>query len=970
MCEEAGTGDVMELGTNYHLDSLRPWTAWRGLERDLTGIADAGFDLVRIVGELVLPSGDGVAVAGDDLWRSASHLCARLDLDVLALCWNVVADEALPGHPLVDARGFEYARGHWGLFNFMNPRLRQVALDSLQTIARAISEPAGIVRDFQPTNEWLLAVYEPNGWDWYSYAGEMTRTMPTQVMYDDHSLRAWHDFVEALPAAWRSKVRAERGTTPEPPDLDSSAWSPTAAAWAEFRAALIGDFLVDVYDAVKRVAPEMHLLSQSTMPVIVDWAGLRTASYGHNPDYWFKRGKSCDYLAVNTYDHYALLEEHAALGDNSLELWGWLTLFSEIVRVHGLSGLYITEIGANSYWHSEDAQRYLAMRSILAAAHFSPEKICHLLWNDEPRFEGINEQFFGAVRDQHLQPKPLLVDLETVMLTIRRAKAAPPPAASFACVLPRRSMDLGLELSPPNIMAAKGRASVLTTEGLIVAGGLPAGVNGMLIAGSHLVGGRQALEYAASRGISATVPGALGRYGFDDDAERERAITAAFGISERRYRTRNGAIVDLADGRRIELGGSYEVLDVAPSSLATDASVLATFDDGAVAAYRIGSLTVCPLAPAESIPDDDAPMSVYLHAVVAVAGEGVPFDLLVEHDSTGGRVSYWTIGETIVAVNNSDSAGVIRLRDSSGTTYTLSVAARRFSAVDRNERPDFAVLSGSGTVSVGTWSLTSEIADAVVVFDSGTISASARWSALGTMLQTVSVNGTPATRQANNSSDQHVVSALVGDTFVVTAAARAVVRGTIAYAREIDLREHSETPENGHHFGELNAPTTPGTHIVTAPAGRATLSWHAADQVAFRVSLRSISVEGVVVLLDELLSARAETQHLDVPRVAAVRNARVEVAIEAVTGALPDDLEVTLLYETEEAPSTLASRRGDGVTRLRFLHPMAREYDRVVGTRVEVLWGGGWRPALLHIGQPGLHTRHLHLSEDWIDVRD
>jgi hypothetical protein len=103
--------------------------------------------------------------------------------------------------------------------------------------------------------------------------------------------------------------------------------------------------------------------------------------------------------------------------------------------------------------------------------------------------------------------------------------------------------------------------------------------------------------------------------------------------------------------------------------------------------------------------------------------------------------------------------------------------------------------------------------------------------------------------------------------------------------------------------------------------------------------------------------------------VAAVRNARISVAIEAVSGELPDTLDVTLRYETEEAPMTLASRRGDGVYRVRFIHPMAREHDRVVHTDAEVRWGDGWKPALLHIGQTGLHTRHLQLSEDWIDVR-
>ena len=49
----------MRFGTNYHLDALRPWTALRGTARDFGGIASAGFDSVRIVGELVLPDKHG-----------------------------------------------------------------------------------------------------------------------------------------------------------------------------------------------------------------------------------------------------------------------------------------------------------------------------------------------------------------------------------------------------------------------------------------------------------------------------------------------------------------------------------------------------------------------------------------------------------------------------------------------------------------------------------------------------------------------------------------------------------------------------------------------------------------------------------------------------------------------------------------------------------------------------------------------
>ncbi|HTT92277.1 MAG TPA: hypothetical protein VMF65_22175, partial [Acidimicrobiales bacterium] len=94
----------MRFGTNYHLDALRPWTALRGTARDLAGISAAGFDAVRIVGELVLPDEHG-DVADLALWHEVGRLCEQNGLAVLALCWNVVSDRALVGHSLEDAAG-------------------------------------------------------------------------------------------------------------------------------------------------------------------------------------------------------------------------------------------------------------------------------------------------------------------------------------------------------------------------------------------------------------------------------------------------------------------------------------------------------------------------------------------------------------------------------------------------------------------------------------------------------------------------------------------------------------------------------------------------------------------------------------------------------------------------------------------------------------------------------------------------
>jgi hypothetical protein len=128
-------------------------------------------------------------------------------------------------------------------------------------------------------------------------------------------------------------------------------------------------------------------------------------------------------------------------------------------------------------------------------------------------------------------------------------------------------------------------------------------------------------------------------------------------------------------------------------------------------------------------------------------------------------------------------------------------------------------------------------------------------------------------------------------------------------------------------------------------------------------------VDGVTVLLDDVYTARADTQHLDVPALAAVRNARIAVTVEAASRALPDDLTVTLRYETEEPPlnARLAARRRGAATAV----PPSRWHASTTAssTRGEVRWGRRLAAGAAAHRPAGLHTRHLQLSEDWIDVR-
>lgn len=148
---------------------------------------------------------------------------------------------------------------------------------------------------FQPTLEWQLASYPPHGWYWAAYAGEMRRTAPAQVMYDQNSLSRWSEFLRALPGAWRSAIKEEfEGTQLEnvpPPEMAAAErFSAHRLAWARYRSCLMGDYFADVYRHLKPRAGSMQLLIPEVMPLPLIDSGLPLASLGHNPEYWLACG--------------------------------------------------------------------------------------------------------------------------------------------------------------------------------------------------------------------------------------------------------------------------------------------------------------------------------------------------------------------------------------------------------------------------------------------------------------------------------------------------------------------------------------------------------------------------------------------------------------------------------------------------------------------------------------------------------
>ncbi|MFW6261564.1 MAG: hypothetical protein ACOC6J_08280, partial [Spirochaetota bacterium] len=201
------------LGTNYHLDSFRPWKLDRGVEMELGALADAGVRVVRIVGDMFLPADDySGELVDDSLFRRVTDICRRAGTKILSLCWNIVPDALARKHPLVAADGTPYGRGNWYVFNFRDPELREVAMKISEDTARRLAEATDVIEYYQPSNERLLASYSPYGWNWKWYAGDSRRGDRQLVSYDEHAIAPWHQYLDGLARQWQEKILAETGS--------------------------------------------------------------------------------------------------------------------------------------------------------------------------------------------------------------------------------------------------------------------------------------------------------------------------------------------------------------------------------------------------------------------------------------------------------------------------------------------------------------------------------------------------------------------------------------------------------------------------------------------------------------------------------------------------------------------------------------------------------------------------------------
>lgn len=967
------------FGTNFHLDAFRPWLSGDKVERNLPAIAAWGFDHVRLVGDPVLPSADGRTLADpQDIVARVVRLSRKHGIAVHPVAWNLVSEEAAAQFPLVDAAGRKYARGHWGLFNFSNPELREISLRSLSLMATELAKYPDVFPYFQPTLEWQLVSYPPHGWYWPAYAGETRRSPATPVMYDADSLQRWTPFVTQLPDEWRSAILTERGLTGieevgPPPPVGQEGFSAHRLAWARFRASLLGDYFVDVYERLKKTPGGIRIQAPESMPLPLLDSGYTLAALGHNPEYWLERGPIGDVLAASVYDSVFELSAYPGHGDSALDHPAALMYFAELARSYGVP-LAVTEQGANSYHHTEDGQRFLVMRGALCAASFDLETHSHLLWNDESTFEGVHEQFYGIHREQHLQPKPAAHELRRVAWIIDRADVVTPQRdPQVYVVVPRESMDLGLEGWTPDAIAGEWRSvSGITTSGLLAGRGLPASARVVIFAGLHLVGSAAMLQQVRNVGAVAVLHVAAMQFGTDEDGARRTALHEFTGLSELPP-TQGGkdVAVDWAAGhgeatlpRTVRLHPSTRRIRTSDlPDEATPICVVAGSDQVLAYHYRHNVISAMPVGrPYDSIDGDLTRWTIELVRQTVHGRVELPFIPL-----SGENVAFHLIGDVLTVTNGGHVPAEASVSFNEGADMaTINVSPGQFSAVQLSASPKIAVVSGPGRIVVNDQLVVENDASTCVLFDEESVRVEPLHSSEGGRIAAVTVNGIAATENREHGLDSWALSGVSSPVRVATQVER-VIETRAQFRSSMTLREAqagAEKPLRALALLERSPDVRADRHTLHARPDRAWIEWESDQDSAATLTCRyswwsaSGSASGT---RDVALHGRRGRVAINVPD---EYPALVRCVIEDGSA----ETSASLVYEAEDSLDVLVSRISDGVLRCRIIHPKRWEGFDVVNASATVLEGDTGRPARLVIGHRGMHTRHLQWSEDWVDI--
>lgn len=947
-------------GINLHLDAFRPWLSGDQVERFLPAIAARGFDHVRMVGDPVVVADDGRSVSDPQgLLERLVEQSRALGLTILPLSWSVIPDAVATKYPLVDAQGCTYSRGHWGLFNFSHPELREISIRALESTMRELQRYPDVFPVFQPTLEWQLVSFPPHGWAWESYAGESRRAVPTQVMYDVDSLARWGQFLTELPDPWRSAVEAEfPGTELQevpPPDLDApAAFTAHRLAWARFRSRLPGEYFAEIYSRLKPQAGEMRLLIPEAMPLPLIDSGLRLSSLGHNPEQWLAAGEIGDMLTVSVYDSIFEIAAYPGHADAALDHTAALMYFAELARAHKLPWA-VTEQGGNSYHHTEDGQRYVVMRGALAAASFNIHSHSHLLWNDEPTFEGVHEQFYGFTRHQHQQSKPVAHEIARVRWLIEHADTTSlRPDPQVMVVIPRDSMDVGLEGWTTDALTDPWmQVSGVTTTSLIASHGLPQSTRIVVFSGRHEVGNVAMLDQVRDVGATAVLYAGSARYGVDDADERERRFTGSSGLRHRPLETSFGTVeIEWFDtaGKPTEVVSATlpAGLELRTGNLPDTAHIIsAVRGSDLVLAYRYQDAiwTALPVGrPGDEIDSDLTAWTRELMHRSMPKGIKQRFEVL-----EGGDLTYHVIGDVLTVINSRPTPATARVSfDDGAAVASIDVAPGQFSAVQLSARPTVAVLAGAGQIEVDGVVVLESDAHAVAMLADNEVRFEPLHDREGRRYTAVTVNNASAVLRSEHGSDVWVRQGVGSSARVETTTEPAIQ----SKARFRCTMHVLPTPQRMLETGRAAYLTArpvedrASRHTLLAAPDRAWIEWDVPDDGA------DIRCEYTWWAADGTASATVTLKLSGAAR-------RVEVAVPPSYPALARCVLVTpntadngvrLVYEADDVLDVLTADAGDGITRGRLLHPMRREGYDVIEASAVILAEQPQRAAHLVIG--------------------
>jgi hypothetical protein len=318
------------------------------------------------------------------------------------------------------------------------------------------------------------------------------------------------------------------------------------------------------------------------------------------------------------------------------------------------------------------------------------------------------------------------------------------------------------------------------------------------------------------------------------------------------------------------------------------------------------------------------------------------------------------LGDVVAVINTGDDDRIAKIRDGE-RRYSVPVGARRFSALRRSAVPDFALISGVGTLAVDGTELISTPTGVTAVIDGETLRVHPGYSESGVIVRGVCVGEVPLERTVTKHDDFYQ-GPFPGFPAVLAVTDQAVVaRGTASFDRDVQAWPRPSRPNRGvNHQGS-------DWHTLVAHPDRIQIEWQGSgDDIAIHLVAEDFAADTTTVLRDRLEGAEGRRTYSGYGDIT-----RSRLRLDVVGEQVPDSLVVGIryLYDDRDLPIRVRSLESEGVSRAHFLHPLKYEGCTVRTTFASYRGPTGWTDANLVIGARGVHGRHLQEGEDWIDVR-